>query len=486
MKTEDIEYNGQVFTCRKIIDLSAMIELLSALAKKQQYIEKKLDFQEERIDDKDKRISDLEVKIIGSSKSKEETFPFDNMIEKIKEKEKNEEEEKKMKNIQKNTKLEEFLMDEKQEKGGEQIRELYKILIGIQNDFIKENVNNLIQLNNISKDKKNKQIEYVLEQLNSSNVNIQNVSGNEIIDIENELINLENLLKNYSKRKCFRNDLKIDYEKYNEIEINYGLIDEEIRNNLLYGKKYFSKHLNYIRYDLEFSSNINEFVKLHKYTKCSIDNGILSNIENLENYLLNLEKLIFYISHNKYESDDLAMKALDMAIKGKITKFENEFIKFINENKIKIKELPGLYDLIEENIFNQKKSNMKFQEYLEELDNGILSKKINDNLKPLLKTETKYIKEENLLRAIRKYVMKNLFDKKEIKIEDKKLLKQILLNDELWLESSEKRKVDFEKIEEIFENQTQIMVKHTYLFYENLVNEKINSEIKKKMKINLK
>ena len=93
MTSEDIEYNGKIFTCRKIIDFSAMIELLSALAKKQDYLEKKVDFHDQRINDKDKRISDLEVKIIGSSKSKEETFPFDNMIEKIKEKEKNEEEE---------------------------------------------------------------------------------------------------------------------------------------------------------------------------------------------------------------------------------------------------------------------------------------------------------------------------------------------------------------------------------------------------------
>ena len=41
MKTEDIEYNGMVFSCRKIIDISAMVELLSALARKQEYLEKK-------------------------------------------------------------------------------------------------------------------------------------------------------------------------------------------------------------------------------------------------------------------------------------------------------------------------------------------------------------------------------------------------------------------------------------------------------------
>ena len=95
MSTEDIKYNGQVFTCRKIIDFSAMIELLSALAKKQDYIEKKLDFQDERINDKDKRLSDLEIKILGISQSKEEKFQSDKAIDKHKEteKEKSKEEE---------------------------------------------------------------------------------------------------------------------------------------------------------------------------------------------------------------------------------------------------------------------------------------------------------------------------------------------------------------------------------------------------------
>ena len=74
MKTEDIEYNGQIFSCRKIIDISSMIELLSLLAKKQQLLEDKLNFQEERINDKDKRISELEIMIKGVSLSKEEKF----------------------------------------------------------------------------------------------------------------------------------------------------------------------------------------------------------------------------------------------------------------------------------------------------------------------------------------------------------------------------------------------------------------------------
>ena len=93
MKTEDIEYNGQVFTCRKIIDFSAMIELLSALARKQEYLEKKINFYDERINDKDNRISELEVMIKGSSQSKEEKFPTEKEFNKEKRQSKQREEE---------------------------------------------------------------------------------------------------------------------------------------------------------------------------------------------------------------------------------------------------------------------------------------------------------------------------------------------------------------------------------------------------------
>ena len=90
MKTEDIEYNGQIFSCRKIIDISSMVELLSLLAKRQQYLEDKLNFQEERINDKDKRISELEIMLKGISLSKEEKFPSEKEMNKIKKEVKNE------------------------------------------------------------------------------------------------------------------------------------------------------------------------------------------------------------------------------------------------------------------------------------------------------------------------------------------------------------------------------------------------------------
>ena len=75
MTTENIEYNGQFFSCQAIIDISAMINLLRLLSKKQQYLEEKINFQEERLNDKDKRISELEIMLKGVSQSKDDKFP---------------------------------------------------------------------------------------------------------------------------------------------------------------------------------------------------------------------------------------------------------------------------------------------------------------------------------------------------------------------------------------------------------------------------
>ena len=70
MSTENIEYNGQIFSCQAIIDISSMINLLRLLSKRQQYLEEKINFQEESLNDKDKRISELEIMVKGVTSKK--------------------------------------------------------------------------------------------------------------------------------------------------------------------------------------------------------------------------------------------------------------------------------------------------------------------------------------------------------------------------------------------------------------------------------
>ena len=80
MSTENIEYNGQIFSCQAIIDISSMINLLRLLSKRQQYLEEKINFQQESLNDKDKRISELEIMVKGVSSKKEEKSPPEKQV----------------------------------------------------------------------------------------------------------------------------------------------------------------------------------------------------------------------------------------------------------------------------------------------------------------------------------------------------------------------------------------------------------------------
>ena len=70
----------------------------------------------------------------------------------------------------------------------------------------------------------------------------------------------------------------LNFEKYNEYETNYKLIEENLRKCILYGKKSFNDKLNYIIYqaeaDEQFSSNLNELL-----SKCDGKYELLDKIE---------------------------------------------------------------------------------------------------------------------------------------------------------------------------------------------------------------
>ena len=144
MKTEDIEYNGQIYSLKAMIDISSMVQIISQLAKRQKYLEDKLNFHEERINDKDKRISELEILIKGISLSKEEKFPSDKEIISTKEEKKNEldddldaflnldnkirDDNKNFKDIKEETKDDNILIDQKPEEKAEEEKPEEKVI----------------------------------------------------------------------------------------------------------------------------------------------------------------------------------------------------------------------------------------------------------------------------------------------------------------------------------------------------------------------
>ena len=411
----------------------------------------------------------------------------------------------KIKKIDSNSVIGDFLIDNKKEYRGTQITEIYKKLINAQNEIIKEYVNNIKKniekLNKLENNKdldiqlKIKEINYLLNELDPKNsINIQNATNKEIINLQIIKIetfnNFESLVYGFSKRKCFTNDLTLKYEDYDKFDINYELIEKYLRKCLLYGKRYFNNYLRYINYKSEFSdenftSNLNELISIFGYEELSKDKKeIINNIVNLPSILSSLDQLIFYINHNNFNIDDNVIKASNSA--KAVANLTKEFLKLIEENDFLIKDLGGLYDYIEEKIFPSIKDNAKNQKYKDDLAKGNLSNIIKIDLIKVLENNN-FVHKDTLLRALRKFTIKYLLNDDTTIKSDEILFDSIQKDQGLWLYKKEnninaikQRNNDFENINQLFINKTAILVKNTVLFYEVLNGDNIVNKYYKK------
>ena len=287
---------------------------------------------------------------------------------------------------------------------------------------------------------KNQEINYLLEELDEkSSISIQNATERQILNMKQINVEffktVETLIYGFSRRKCLENNLNINYDKYNEFETNYELIEELLRKSILYGKRQFNDSFNYIIYQAEanemFSSNINELIYNcnGKYEELNEEKKLkINEFEDLSNILNSLDQLIFYVNHsNQKNFEDFPIQDF-LANARKVTKFNKDFEKLINTISFKIKELAPLYDYIEEKTFNETKEIAKNQEYMKDLHKGEIGNLINNKLKEVLK-KNKLINKEQLLRALRKFIIKNLLlDDQPISPEEKLL--DSLINDE--------------------------------------------------------
>ena len=399
----------------------------------------------------------------------------------------------KIKKIDSKTVIEDILMDNKKNQKGRQITEIYKKLIKCQNDLIDEFIKSLnehmkmlqSENNNFENKLKIKEINYLLNELSPEHsINIQNVTEREIINLEKinteTFKNFKSLVYGFSKRKCFNTNLTLNFNEYDEYEINYELLEKYLRKNLLYGKRRFNNNLKFINYKSEyseenFSSNLNELISIFGYEKLS--NEIKEKIEkydNLPSILVSLDQLIFYLNHNTFNENSTVFE-ISNSVK-KIANLTIDFNKLIEDNNFKIKELPGLYDYLEEKIFPETKESAKNQEYMEELYKGEISRIIKDKMDRILE-DNEFIHKDTLLRALRKFTIKYLLSE-DCSIISEKLFDCLQIDQGLWIYQKEdnnnainQRDRDFTKIKNLFVNQSDILVKHTILFYEKLNNE---------------
>ena len=387
MKKADIEYNGQIFTCQKIIniDITSMIELLAALAKKQQYtdkkleyLDKKLNFFDERIKDKDQRISDLEIKINGESRSKEENFPTEEEYLKELEKEKdtegqngagdnnqndnNEKNKKKRKKKRKNKKDEN---GENGENDGEEEEEEEDYENGEEDGEDKD----VGYKGDTTEKQKQKELDKeIQDKINKS--------------FDNEFKNFENNNPNDNIKKILKRLKTIEYKLAN-LERLYNISSTSKKTTIIGNRRNLNEQMNKKLEEMDKKMNEmkEEMAKLKE------------KVEDFNVYDL--------LKNESGDPDFDLYKGLIMALEKKVYKrFENYDARFkkdeadIFQNQTDIKNIKATIDGMKdrENKMNDEMNEMKYNNQAKFVDINKLLKELNEKINKLDDNVNKNIK----------------------------------------------------------------------------------------------
>ena len=411
MKTEDIEYNGQIFSCRKIIDISAMIELLSLLAKKQKYLEDKINFQEERINDKDKRISELEIMIKGVSLSKEEKFPeekeeikndedddlysFLNKDNKPDEKDKEIKEEKKEETPKgKKEEIEDIKSEEnKDEKNDEKIEEKKEIQKPEVIDNIEENNN--VNENNNNEDNKKEEVQ------NEVNINFEQKQPT--------VLKNQNLAETENKQTSYLNDKEKKDENINT-NTNNNTTNNQIATNQ---NQIQVPTTSSNAYDDEILKKIVKKLKL-----------LESRIDKIQQDEASSKTLVVPTDKTNKNKLEIKVNLLNNKIE-QIEDAQNKMKKEIEKEIEKVKEKAedfNVFDLLKNNSGD---SNIDVaQGLIMNLENKIFKKlgfydlKFKKNEEDILKNKNDIQKLNNVLSNIKDICSKNTKDLNDLKNKD--------------------------------------------------------------------
>ena len=173
-----------------------------------------------------------------------------------------------------------FLVDDGERGGGMFLASAYENFISWQNSFI-----NLV----INKNKMNGVLNTYVSQLEQE-IDIQEAKEDEIITIDKDTYSsLNELIHIYSMRNIFGKENKINYDKYNDIEYNFKLIEEELGKKILPGKKKFKNKIKFVTYLFEGFRGGNSTLLIDYITK--YPNRELNQTEK--------DALIEFITENK-------------------------------------------------------------------------------------------------------------------------------------------------------------------------------------------
>ena len=298
-----------------------------------------------------------------------------------------------------------YILNDDKIKGKETpINILYSHLIDIQNQFLQkiiddynskknENEENIIIKNAIEQIQKEKPI----QSCTKADIFSFNVSNNIILSFEE-------LFSFYSLKNIFddKNE-KIDYSKYSEIKFKLNMIEKELVNIILTGRKLFSKKQTTYKFYLdpyeveEKTKKFEKFTELYDRENLTDDEKaeLKRQIPNLKKIILpNLEILIFYLIHeNKYQG---TQKINQIKFHSNLY-LDKKFIQLFNDsNKFTINKLISIYEFLEDELWD-----FISDRYInKEFKSNVFSNKFRKNLNDFYDNESKRELKNDMLTSI--------------------------------------------------------------------------------------
>ena len=326
-----------------------------------------------------------------------------------------------------NTKVIKILNDDKIKGKETSINKLYCRLIEIQNYYL----NKIIDEYDKAKDNKKGDIiiKNAIEQIKIKK-KIQLCTKADIFsfNVSNKIfLSFKELYSFYSLKNIFEGkNGEIDYSKYSEVKFKLNMIEKELVNTILTGKKLFSEEqvtykFNMDPYEIEEKTKkFEKFKELYGEEKLSdeekVDLANLSDIAtNLKRIILpSLEILIYdLLEENKYQGIN---KISQVKIHSNIYIDERFFQLFNNFNKFTINKLIPIYEYLEEVLFN-----FIEDEYIDEAFKENISEEYKKKLNDYYDNEKNRELKNDLLKSLLiKYACRYLpkVEKEDSKVKD--------------------------------------------------------------------
>ncbi len=379
-----------------------------------------------------------------------------------------------------------FLVDDGDQDGGMFLASAYEHLIKWQNLFINEI---------ITKNSMRGILNSYISQLEQE-INIEDATIREIINInDNTYKRLNELISSSSMRNIFRENDKINYKNYNDIQYNFDFIEEEMGKLILPYLKKFKDDIKFIIYFGEEFRGGNSDI-LIKYNEKYIQRELTEDEKESLNELLkarnnskfhkevfsSLQILMNEIIKENYDQNHLIYQIIKslpnyIIFNDELIKlFRNKYENNPNEKIFTINSLVSIIEFFEALCWKEMQNKITHDYHTTDLPEEIKNN-IIDYFEKL--TEDKIINKKIFTTALRRLISRSLVgSRQEIDIKSDSALKLYIDRPDLWnkkIIDNDLFYAEIEEIKQIFKEE--IKISHCLELYKLLDGDHILNEI---------